>query len=361
MRILVFVLVILSVFTISGCESDSQDLPYATGVSGDIFLVMDSVQWRGPLGRTLDSIFSAEMPGLPRAESIFKLRWIDPRKLNYVLKRSRNLIFVMTLDKKGEGAQIVKKLFTPESIEKIKSNSPQFSMMNDNVFAKNQLIMYLFGKDEKTLLKNIRVNQTRLVEYFNEKERQRLTAALFKGGGVKGIRETINKDFQCDFKAPFGYKIADKNKDFIWLRQINPRDDKDIFIARKPFSSMEDFKKENILHFRDQVCEKYLFGDPDRPDSYLMTETRNYIPIQSDTVNFNGNFAMRVRGLFRSNDYLLGGPFTGFAIVDEGTRQFYYIEGFTISPRVDQREIMRELETILYSFKTSPELQKTPL
>ena len=108
------------------------------------------------------------------------------------------------------------------------------------------------------------------------------------------------------------------------------------------------------------MCGKYLFGDPDRPDSYLMTETRPYIPITMDTVNFNGNFALRVRGLFRSNDYLLGGPFAGFALVDEGTHQFYYIEGFTISPRVNQREIMRELETVLYSFKTSLGLQKTP-
>ena len=353
MRILI---VALAVFSMASCASDSRDMPYATGISGDLYLVMDSVQWRGPLGRTIDSIFSAEMPGLPRKESIFKLRWINPRKLNYVLKRCRHLIFVMTLDKKGEGAQIVKKLFTLESIEKIKSNSTQFSMMDDNVFAKNQLIMYLFGKDEKTLLQNIRSNRGRLIDYFDQKERQRLAAALFKGGGVRGISETISKDYQCNLQVPFGFKIADKSKDFIWLRQVNPRDDKDIFIARKPYTSMDDFKKENILHFRNEICGKYLFGDPDRPDSYLTTETRPYIPITTDTVNFNGNFAMRVRGLFRSNDYLLGGPFEGFAVVDEGTRQFYYIEGFTISPRVNQREIMRELETILYSFKTSPEI-----
>ncbi|HRI79256.1 MAG TPA: DUF4837 family protein [Cyclobacteriaceae bacterium] len=351
MRTLFIVLIIFVV----GCSSDSRDIPYATGVPGDIYLVMDSAQWRGPLGRTLDSIFSAEMPGLPRKESIFKFRWINPRKLNYVLKRSRNLIFAVTLDRNTEGSQVVKKLFTPESIEKIRSGSPQFSMMNDNVFAKNQLIMYLFGKDEKTLLHNIRANRSRLVDYFNQKEKERVSAALFKGGGLKGVSESISKNFQCSINVPFGYKVADQREDFIWLRQINPRDDKDIFIARKRYVSTDDFKQENILMFRNEICAKYLFGDPERSDSYLMTETR-FIPVTSDTINLSGKFTVRIRGLFRSNDYMLGGPFVGLTLVDEGTHQLYYIEGFTISPGVDQREIMRELETILLSFKTSKEI-----
>ena len=52
----------------------------------------------------------------------------------------------------------------------------------------------------------------------------------------------------------------------------------------------------------------------------------------------------------------MGGPFEGIALVDEGTQQFYYVEGFTFSPGKDQREIMRELETIIYTFRTSKEI-----
>lgn len=352
-------LTVLVIFVLATCSSDPKNMPPASGMPGDIFVIMDSLQWRGPLGKTLDSIFGADMEGLPRKESVFKMRWINPRKLNFVLKQSRNLIFVMTLDRTGSGAQMVKALFTPESIQQIKTNTSQFSTTTQNVFAKGQEVMYLYSNDEKTLIKNISINSQRLVDYFNLKEKERMSQSLFKAGQVKGAGEALIKDYQCHMKIPFGYKIADKKTDFVWLRQINPRDDKDLFIARKKYTSPDDFKKENLIRFRDDVCHDHLFEDPDQPDTYLMTETTiPFIPVTADTVNFNGHFAIQLRGLWRTHTFGMGGPFEGFALVDEGTQQFYYIEGFTFSPGKNQREIMRELETILYTFKTSTELPK---
>jgi hypothetical protein len=349
--------VLLVMGLLASCSSDNKSIPRASGMPGDMYLVMDSVQWKGPVGRTLDSIFGVEMPGLPRKEPIFKMRWINPRKLNFVLKQRRNLLFVMTLDQKGEGARIVQRLFTPASIEKIKNTPSQYSRNTADMFAKGQEVMFLYGKDEETLLRNLKTDAQRLVDFFNQKERERITGSIFKAGQVKGVSEALIKDFKCNILIPFGFKLADKKPDFVWLRQINPRDDRDVFIARKAYTSQNDFSKNNLIRFRDDICRKYLFEDPEQGDSYLLTETSiPFIPVTVDTVNFNNRFAVRLRGLWRTNTMGMGGPFQGFALVDEGTHQFYYIEGFTFSPGKDQREIMRELETILYTFKTSTEL-----
>lgn len=352
-----FILLLPVILSLASCSPNKQNLPPASGQPGNIFLIMDSLQWRGPLGRTLDSLFNADMPGLPRKEAIFKMRWINPKKFNFVLKQTRNLVFVMSLDQNTQGSQIVKKLFTPESIEKIKITPAQFVTTDVNIFAKGQEVMYLYGKDQATLLKNIRSGGTRLVDFFDQRERLRMTQSLFKAGQVKGVSEVLNRDYKCDLKIPFGFKLAEKKSDFVWLRQINSRDDKDIFIARKPYTSQADFTKENLIRFRDDICRKYLFEDPEQPDTYLLTETNvPFIPVTADTLNFNGHFGIRMRGIWRSNVFGMGGPFQGFAVVDEGAQQFYYIEGFTYSPGKDQREIMRELETILYTFKTSGEI-----
>ena len=349
----------LAIILLASCSTNKENLPPASGMPGNIFLIMDSLQWRGPLGRTLDSLFNADMPGLPRKEAIFKMRWINPKKFNFVLKQSRNLVFVMTLDQNTRGSQIVRKLFTPQSIEKIKITPNQFVTTDMNVFAKGQEVMYLYGKDQSTLIKNIRAGGTRLVDFFDQKERSRTTQTLFKSGQVKGISEVLGRDYKCDIKVPFGFKLAEKKSDFVWIRQINSRDDKDIFIARKAYTSQADFKKESLINFRDDICRKYLFEDPEQPDTYLLTETNvPFIPVIADTLNFNGHFAIRLRGIWRSNVFGMGGPFQGFALVDEGAQLFYYIEGFTYSPGKDQREIMRELETILYTFKTSAEILK---
>lgn len=131
--------VLFSVLLAACVEPGSENLPPSSGRPGDIFLIMDSAQWKGPLGRTLDSVFSAEMEGLPRKEAIFHMRWIDPRKLNSVLKQRRNLIFAVSFDQKAAGARQIRATFTPESLEKINADPNLFSQNVQNVFAKNQI------------------------------------------------------------------------------------------------------------------------------------------------------------------------------------------------------------------------------
>ncbi len=348
----------LAVFFLWSCNG-KENLPPASGLSGDMYLVMDSVQWQGKLGEVVDSLFRIEMEGLPRKESIFHMRWIDPRKLNFVLKQRRNLIFAVTLDRNSAGANMLKGLFTPESLEKIKSDPDSYVLTMSDVYAKGQEAMYLYGNTEKELIANLRSKGHYLIEHFNRKEKERLGVSLYKSGQITGVSDWLKQNMDCDIKIPFGYKLVINNKEFLWMRQINPSVDKDIFIAAVPYQSQDQFKKENLIALRDQFCEKYLFEDPEVANSYLKTETTvPFIPVTTKEVNMNGKYAIEMRGLWRANNFSMGGPFVGFAMVDEAKGKFYYVEGFTFSPSKDQREIMRELETILGTFRTSEAITK---
>ncbi|MDD1441468.1 DUF4837 family protein [Dolichospermum sp. ST_sed3] len=352
----------LSVLIFSSCsDSKNTNLPQASGLTGDIFLIMDSTQWKGPLGKILDSLFSAEMAGLPRAEPIYKIKWIDPRKLNSVLKQRRNLIFAVTFDQRSAGANVVKKLFTKESLAQIKDNPDFFSQNDHNIFSKGQEVLFLFSSTENQLIQHIRINGNKLIGYFDQKERERLTSSLFKSNQLKNVSRILRKDFQCDMKVPFGYQFVMSNEEFLWVRQINPKDDKDIFISRKKYTSQEQFKRDSLINWRDEICQKYLYGDPERSDTYLVTETNvDYKPVLTKEISFHKKFAVEMRGLWRTNNFVMGGPFLSYTMVDQQQGIIYYIEGFTYSPGKDQREIMRELETILYTFKISSELPAPP-
>ncbi len=353
--LLIPVLFIIAV--ISCTEPGSENLPPSSGRTGDVFLIMDSVQWKGPLGKTLDSIFSAEMEGLPREEAIFHMRWIDPRKLNFVLRQRRNLIFAVTFDQKTTGARQIRSILTPESLEKIKADPNIFSQNIRDVFAKNQEVLFLFAQTEAELIRHINKNKGKLVEYFNQRERERLTETLYKSAQPKGIVPMLRKEFNCELKIPFGYQVVQQESDFFWVRQINPGDDKDVFITRKKYTSQAQFQRDSLIAFRDAVCKKYLFEDPERPETHLLTETSvPYKPVLTREISFNKKFAVEMKGLWRTNNLTMGGPFLSFALVDEPMGMLYYIEGFTFSPGKDQREIMRELETILYTFKTSDQI-----
>jgi hypothetical protein len=128
--------------------------------------------------------------------------------------------------------------------------------------------------------------------------------------------------------------------------------DKDVFITWKKYESAYQLLPDSIIAWRDNVASQYLFEDPDQPDSYLVTETSvPFRPVISKQVTINGHYAMELRGLWKTNTNTMGGPFISYTLVDEKAGLLYYIEGFAFSPGKPQRETIRELEAILWTFK----------
>lgn len=344
-------LAILAVLVLS-CSKRAAKEP-AIGLAGKINIVVNRDLWNGEIGDQLDSLFSREMTVLPRPETIFKIRQVNPDEVNASMKRTRNLIFIIALNDNSEQGQTQKRMVTQSTLDLVSADTSIFMSSLSDVFATNQEVLYLFGRDEAELITKIKKNSARLVDHFNLKERQRLEKGLLNASKTQGLASQLTKEHGFSIKIPFGYRLADNQKDFVWLRQINPNDDKDVFISWKKYQSPDDFKQKNLIQYRDEVCQKYLFEDPEQPDTYLLTETG--VPekqVQTREFNWDGRYAVEVKGLWRSNVKTMGGPFLGLAVVDEKKGLFYYIEGFTFSPSKDQREIMRELEAILFSFKT---------
>ncbi|HNP18146.1 MAG TPA: DUF4837 family protein [Fulvivirga sp.] len=350
-------IIIIAQFSCSG-KKNKELLQNASGRAGEMIVVMDSAQWQGTLGNEIQKTFQAEVKGLPREEPMFKLNRVDPTKFNSILRSVKNIVFVMTLDSRTSGSRTVKNFFTKESLEKIKLDSNLFVYTAVDEFARGQNIMYLFGNDENQLIKNIDTNRSKLQNYFNQAENDRLFAGLYKAKEMEGFRQVLIKEHQCSMRIPFGYKMAFNEPGFIWFRQINDESDKNIFITYKDYKSEKSFEKESIIHMRDSVAQNQLFEDPDFPNTYIKTETSvPYIPVTTKQVSFNGKFAMETRGLWKTNNLSMGGPFMGYTLVDESLGRLYYIEGFLYSPGKSQREFMRELEVILNTFKVSSEIE----
>jgi len=335
-------------------EKNAAYLPKATGKPGDIILIMDSVQWKGELGSELRKIFRKEVPGLPQKEPMFNLIWVHPSRLK-LLTQIRNLVYVFTLDQQSMGSKILRRDFTPETLGRIKSDTSFFRFTRQNEYAKGQEVMYLFGDTEENLIHHLRRADEQIVNHFNAVERKRLEANLYGTKSTVGVASFLKKEHGIELRVPVGYLLADKQHDFIWLRQIEAEKDKDIFITWKPYESEYQLLPDSVLAWRDEVAKKYLFEDPENPISYLVTERENFEVI-SRQVTLNKHFAMQIRALWRTNNLTMGGPYVGYALVDPTRGRLYYLEGFAYAPGTDKREVMRELETILGTFKTSEDL-----
>ena len=354
----IILLTIVTSFFLAGCnEKNSDYLPKATGKPGEILVIMDSLQWNGNVGAELKKIFRAEVPALPQDEPMFSVIYAHPERNMKLLTTLKNVVYAFTLDQNSTGTKRLTRSISPETIERIGQDTSFFMSTIKDEYAKGQEVMYLFGATEETLIRHLKKSGKRIIDHFNKLEKERLAKSLFTKQATEGVAAFLRREQHLEISIPVGYRLADRRSDFVWLRQINANTDKDIFISWKPYESEYQFLPDSLIAWREEIAKNYLFEDPKNPISYLVTEQRD-ADVISQQVNFNGHFAMEIRGLWRTNNRTMGGPFVGYGIADEPRGLIYYIEGFAYAPGKDKREFMRELETILWSFKTSDQLKQ---
>ena len=336
-------------------KGDKQLLPRASGASGEIILVMDSLHWTSELGAQIKKTFKPLVEGLPRPEPLFTVRYIRPQDFKSILKNARNIIVVVVLDNNSPGSRRAKQFFTPNSLKIIQEDTSRYWLSKQNEWAKGQEVLYLFGKNETVLTNRIIENREKLQMHFNNIEKKRVMASLYKAKELKKLGDLLIRNHQFTIRIPFGWRIdfEDKDTNFIWLRNPGISVDKSIFIYYKDYTSEDIFEYPAIM--RNEATRKYVYDDKEQNDtSYVVVET--LLPPVIQQVNFNKKYAVEVRGLWKTNNLSMGGPFISYLFVDEQLGRAYYIDGFVYSPSKDQRESIRELKTILSTFRTESEI-----
>jgi len=325
-------------------------LPVARGADGVILVVMDSALWVDSLGAELKKTFANLIPGLPQDEPYFTIRQINPLKLNDILKAAKNMIFVTTLDKKTSQSNAMRHFMTDESLKKIQLDSSIYRFSSQDSYAKGQEILHLFGQSQDQLIAKIINNRTTLRNHFLSIEKQRISETLFKKE-EKNIERVLENDHGFTFKIPYGFDLAKNEKDFVWVRFLEPEYEKNVFVYFEPYTSKEPF--DNPVEYRESITSKKM-RDIEKPEVYMTTQD---VPHQVQEVNFNGKYAKETRGLWKLSDISGGGAFVSYVFVDESQKRIYYLEGYAYAPSKDKREFMREIEVILSTFKSGKELK----
>ena len=352
-KYLLLLLVITFGCSKSAREKNRQDmLPTARGEADEIILVVDSTQWADTvgLGQELRKTFMAPMLGLPQDESLFNVSKVNPRRLNSVLKSAKNMVFVMTLDSKTADSRVLQKFFTNQSLNQIKRDSSIFMRIQRDLFAKGQTVMFLFSSTEDQLAKKINYNRSQIREFFEASARETIKEKLFNSPR-KRLTERIKETHNVEITIPYGWEKARDLKNFVWLRKMDAQTEQSIFIYYEPYTDRGIFNE--IGEFRDKITQRNLY-DGEHPDVHI--KRQDIIPVFTERVNFNGHFAVEARGLWKISDNSRGGPFVSYTIVDEEVGLVYYIEGYVDSPGTRKKNLVRELEAILSTFKTKGDL-----
>ena len=84
----------------------------------------------------------------------------------------------------------------------------------------------------------------------------------------------------------------------------------------------------------------------------MITENKYMQPVFRN-INFRDKYTVEMRGAWKTNNFSVGGTFVSYTFVDEQKGKLYYIEGFVIFPNEDHRELIREMESLLTTFRTT--------
>ncbi len=354
-------LVVLVIMCFMSCESPDQKsekdkkyyLPEAGGNVGEMLVLMDSAKWQGELGKTVRQTFAASVPGLPQDEPYYSLKYISPRKFNSVLKFAKNVMIVMTLEGNSKDSREMRKDFTPQSLNRIKDDPNLYMTTRQDEFARGQEILYLFAKDDASLIDKITANSSRLVNHFNQIESDRIATKIF-GRREANIERKLMEEHNVSFSIPYGYDLAKSLKNFAWVRFLDAEYEKNIFVYHEPYTSDEIFKSKDMEAFREKITST-LMRDVEKPEIYMTYQPQ--LPFEVTEINFKDKFALETRGLWKLSDISGGGPFVSYTFVDQELNRLYYVEAYVYAPSMDKFPLVREMSTILWTLRTESETQ----
>jgi hypothetical protein len=99
-----------------------------------------------------------------------------------------------------------------------------------------------------------------------------------------------------------------------------------------------------MIAHRDSMVGSVIRSSNNTP---MITEPR--LPAALDTSDFHGHFSVLMRGLWKFNNPVMGGPFVSLSVVDEKKGRMITVDGYVFAPKFDKRNYVMELEAILYS------------
>lgn len=313
------------------CHSGSV-LTNATGLAYEVVVVMNQEDWKGEAGEAVKAELTSDVPGLPQSEPALKITYVQPKDFNGLLKYVRNILIV----------KIDASLYTKVSL----------SYENDP-WAKNQVVVTMTAPDQQAIVHYANEHPKQLVDFFVKVEMNRAISQLEKNYSSV-VMDHLKADFDVMLNAPANMTYYRDTTDFFWASNNANTGRTDLVVYTFPYTDPNTFTADYLVAQRDSVMKANLPGA--FPNSYMATETR--AGIEYEPITLNGKYAGIMRGLWRMEGDMMGGPFVSLVRLDEKNNRVVVAEGFVFAPETDKRNFIRRIEAALYTLRLPGEFDQ---
>ena len=344
-RLLTAVCLIAIASWLTACGSSTEETlkPPTSYLKGQILLIMDTLHWSKGIGHVLRQQLSPPMAELPQPEPLFDLLRTPPSSFNSTLQRAASLLFVVLSESRGEEDKRLRRLFR----DYLPSDTARLHFFRD-LYARGQRVALLLAKDSSRAIDFLEKKGRVLRRYFERAERRHI---LQKISPITD--ETLYKGLMTRYgfglRLPKTYELAKESKHFIWARYLDASVDKNIFVHHVPYTDSVVFSSPSS--YREKITRKYL---RDSEKSHLYITIQPEVPLTHERISFQGSYAVRSYGRWKLSDNSIGGVFVSYLLAASNGR-LYYLEAFLYRPGKKKRDMIREMEALLWTFSLPEE------
>ncbi len=323
------ILITLVIIFFSSCDDNIKrsGLPRSIGNTSEVLVVLQNEQqWDNIIGQSIKKNLAQDQYGLSQVEPIFDLAHITANNFSDMFKKHRNILIVH-IDKKASAIKVEKftnKWSDPQRIIRVIAPTA-------TIFA-NEFENYTVG----------------IIDDYSEAERSRILS-VFRPSSKNKILKKVRDKFNLDITIPQGFYVAKTEQGFMWIRKEVTDFSQGIIIISEPYVNEEQFSVNSIIARTNRDLKQYIPGESN--GSY-MTINQDYVPaIAKQIEDFVSEYAIELRGVWIVENDFMGGPFVSYTFADPNNDQIITIYGYVYHPNKKKRNLLRQIEAIIYSVK----------
>lgn len=300
-------------------------LQNVSGKAGEVIVVINKADWDGQLGNCLRENLACDCDFLPQKEPLYTLANVAPNAFTNIFKIHRNLI-LCNIDPEVREPGVVFK---------------------QDIWAKPQCVVQINAIDSESAVLIAQENMPKILNFIEQAERDRVIGNAISYQEVS-LRPMVLEVFEGSPYFPSGYVMKKKTDKFVWVAYETTYTNQGILMYRYPADGGEgEFTPENIVFHRNEILKENVPGMFE--NTYMTTSTFAMPSVKY--VKYKGREFAETRGFWEVANDFMGGPFVSHSFYSPDGKDIIVCEAFVYAPRYDKRHYLRQVESLLYSFR----------
>lgn len=306
--------------------------PGSSGKTLELMLVAKNSVCTGTTEAVLDSLFKTPQVALNQPEPRFDVVKITPSNFdgNTMFQAHRNIL-ILEVDPLG-----INKIY----LENDKWSTPQ-------------VVIRITANGKEALDSMLLVQGDRLLSEYYKQEYRRMDKIFSQTPGIKIINKIKEKyGFSLSIPEEFALAKMKNESDFTWVLKQTKDFDLHLYIYKREAKDASVFEEAVILNHLDTILKRYVPGPSE--GSYPGVERRDFFYTRD--VMLGDVKAVETRGLWRTYNDFMGGPFVCYTFASPDNKQVYTLMGCVYSPSQRnkmsmKRDLLMQLDGICHSLK----------